>query len=488
VKDRLVPVLAAAAFVSGLPPAVLHFLGSETVSFGGGLHFATVAVTAAVATAAAVALTVSGASRRDGRAVLVGGAFSVMAALLCLHGVTTPGLLIGQNGVVAFTGGATLPVGGALLALTAVPALSRPAAVRPLIAAFAALLAVVVGLGVAAIVDPALVPSVPEPASPLAIAALAFGLACFAALGWRALRTYLLTRRGSDLVVVVGIVWLGAALAASLLLGYWQLGWWLGHGFEVVGIFFVGAPVALDLVRAIPSRPLLGDFRATELVAAVARAGPPHDSRAEDRRGEELVAAEEAFLGSQVRAFTIALATKDVYTEQHTRRVALRAVRVGEELGLAAGRLRALAIGALLHDVGKLSLPDEILKKPGPLTESEFAIVREHPQRGRKLLKEIGGFDDSVLRLVLDHHERLDGSGYPRGLAGADIDLDARILGVCDVYDALISLRVYREPWSHGRALKLLRDGAGKQFDVRCIDALERVLAREQEPSLRIAV
>jgi len=464
-RDRLVPTLLVAAIAACIPPALLLVFGQHMVHFGANVHFGIVAIAAAAAVGAAVALTLAGALRRDGRAVLVGGAFSVMAALLCLHGATTPGILVGENGVVAFTGGATLPVGAALLALSALPAFSRPSAVRPLLLGFVALVAGVLGLGLAAIVAPTLVPSVPEPASPLALAVLAFGLACFGLLAVRTLRTYLLTRRLADLLVGVGVAWLAASLAAALLLGYMDLGWWLGHGFEVLGIFIVATPVALDLVRGVQSRPLLGDLRAAELVAS-----------------------EEAFLGSQVRALTVALANKDAYTEEHTRRVAMRAVQVAEELGLSSTRLRSLAVGGLLHDIGKLSVPDEVLNKPGPLTESEFALVREHSERGRRLLRELGGFGDGVLRLVRDHHERLDGSGYPHGLSAADIDFDTRILSVCDVYDSLLSTRVYREAWSHERAISLLHDAAGRHFDPRCIEALERVLVRERSDALDIAV
>jgi putative nucleotidyltransferase with HDIG domain len=184
----------------------------------------------------------------------------------------------------------------------------------------------------------------------------------------------------------------------------------------------------------------------------------------------------------------VALASKDEYTEEHTRRVALRAVQVGDELGLPSPQLRSLAVGGLLHDIGKLRCPDEILKKPGPLTDAEYAVVREHADAGRKLLKELGGFGDTVLRLVRNHHERLDGSGYPQGLTDAEIDLDTRILAVCDVYDALRSARVYREAWSHERALTLLRGSATSEFDTRCVEALERVLAREHSAGLAVAV
>ncbi len=181
-----------------------------------------------------------------------------------------------------------------------------------------------------------------------------------------------------------------------------------------------------------------------------------------------------------MRALTQRLAEKDTYTEEHTRRVALRAVQVGEALGFAPTRLRELAIGGLLHDIGKLSVPDAILKKPGPLDDAERDVITKHPTWGLRLLAELGGFSESVRRLVRDHHERLDGSGYPAARREADLALDVRILAVCDVYDALISPRVYRGPWSHDEAMRYLAEGAGTCFDRRCVDALARVLENER--------
>ena len=459
-------MLGLAAFAAAVPVALLHFVGRDTVSVDGWIHFAVVAVGAGVATASALALTIAGARQRDGHAVLVGCAFSVMAALLCLHGLATPGVLVGMNGVVAFTGGSTLPVGAAILALGVVPALRRPTAVRPLLVLLSVGVVFIVGLGIAALVEPRLVPAVPEPGSPLAVVVLVAGMTFFALLFWRAVRTYRLARRRGDLAVAVGIVWLASALPAALLLGWWNLGWWLGHGFEIVGIAIVGIPVALDLRRgAAGSRPLLGNLR-----------------------GADLVAEEEAFLGSHVRALLVDLAEKDTYTEEHTRRVALRAVQVGDELGLAPERLRDLAVGGLLHDIGKLSIPNDILKRPGPLSQREFDVVEEHPERGRQLLRELGGFSENVQRLVRDHHERLDGSGYPQGLGRDELGLDTRILNVCDVYDALMSRRVYRAAWTHEEAVRLLRGSAGTIFDARCVDALERVLDEERRDELAVAV
>src|SRR5207302_1161908 len=162
---------------------------------------------------------------------------------------------------------------------------------------------------------PSVVPPVPAPASPAAVAALVVGVALYAALLLRALKTYLLTRRNADLAVIVGVAWLTAALPPAMLLNYMDLGWWLGHLFELAGIVVVGTTVAIDLHRSAQSRSLVGDLRAADLVAQ-----------------------EEAFLGARVRALTQLLAGKDESTEEHTRRGALRGVQVGEELGLAPGR------------------------------------------------------------------------------------------------------------------------------------------------------
>jgi putative nucleotidyltransferase with HDIG domain len=468
-RDRLVPLVVLVGAGAAFPGATLHLLGHHAPDhLGMKVHFIGVGLSAVAATLAAFALTLVGVRRNDGRVVLVGTAFTVMAALLAIHGLATPGVLVGNNGVISLTGAATLPVGGAVLALSALPALRRPQGIRRLLVLQAVCIVGVVGLGVTGMTVPSLVPSVPAPASKPAFVALGIGVFFYAVLVLRALRTYLLTRRNSDLAVVIGVAWLTAALPPALLLSYYELGWWIGHGFELAGIVIVGSAVALDLSRPAQSRALVGDLRAAELVAE-----------------------EESFLGARVRALTRRLHSKDESTEEHTRRVALRAVQVGEELGLPPGRLRALAIGGLLHDIGKLSVPERILKKPGSLDDEEFAVIKRHPEWGLKLLRELGGFSAAVHELVHDHHERLDGKGYPRGVSACELGLDTRILTVCDVYDALVSPRVYRPAWSHEAAIGLLREQTSEAFDARCVAALEAVLGREEPqtamPMLRVA-
>jgi HD-GYP domain-containing protein (c-di-GMP phosphodiesterase class II) len=453
----IVPVLILCA---GLPVASLIAFGERMVMPPLWVHFYGVGVSALVATAAAAALTIVGAKSGDVRTVVVGGGFSLMAALLAVHGLTTPGVLIGNNGLIAVSGAATLPVGGCVMALSALPQFGSARAIPRVLSVQIALAIAIIAFSFVGVLDPMVVPGVPAPRSAAALLLFALGLAVYGALAVRATNTFLLTRRAADLAVVLGIALLACSLYGALMLDFMYLGWWLGHIFEFAGLVVVGASLVYDLRRGRRSRALVGDLRAAELVAS-----------------------EEAFLGARVRALTVRLAAKDASTEEHTRRVAMLAVEIGERLGLSPTRLRSLAIGGLLHDIGKLSVPDSILQKPGPLDDDEFDVVKLHPERGRELLNELGGFDETVRRLVLDHHERLDGSGYPRGRAGAELDLATRILSVCDVYDALVSPRVYRAAWPREKALALLRDESHTAFDPRCVAALEQLV--EQPVAVR---
>jgi putative nucleotidyltransferase with HDIG domain len=442
-------VLAAVA--AAVPLLLLAVYGGRRVDPAPAAHFWPVVLAAGTAAIVASALTVAGVRARDGRAILLGTAFSTTTALLMVHGFATPGVVVGPNGVIALAGGASLPVGAGLLALTALPALRRPRRIVPLLVLQAALAVGVLALGAAALAVPTLVPGVPQAGSPAAIALLVFGLACLLVLVHRAVRTHALTHRPTDLLVVAGCAWLGVALFAQLTMGPGLVAFYGGHALELGGVALIGIPTVLDLARGGASRPLVGDLSATDLVAA-----------------------EEAYLGPRVRALLVRLADRDTSTEEHTRRVALLAARVAEELRLPAAPRRNLAVGGLLHDVGKLSVPLEILRKPGPLDDDEFAAIRRHPEAGRDLLEELGGFPETVRRLVSDHHERLDGSGYPRGLEGADLPIETRILAACDVYDALVSDRVYRAAWTPERALSLLHAEAG--YDPHVVEALERIV------------
>lgn len=177
-----------------------------------------------------------------------------------------------------------------------------------------------------------------------------------------------------------------------------------------------------------------------------------------------------------------AVEAKDLYTRGHTQRVSELALRIGEDMGLAPDRLRMLGQAAMLHDIGKIGVPDSILNKPGKLTDEEFAIIQEHPARGFEMVKGIRSLQPS-LSGIRRHHERLDGSGYPDALSGDDISLDARIIAVAEVYDALTSERSYRTAWTVERALAEIEREAGTKLDWRSVTSLKRVLDAQRAPS-----
>jgi len=427
----------------------MHFLVSENrAPVTATQHLFIMAIGSTIAALASGTLMWAGFRRRETRAVVAGGAFAAMTLILAIHGLATPGVIIGPNGVVAVAGGLALPIGGAILTVAALPSLRGPRHLRTVAVALVAVLGLIAALGIAGFAYPADVPAVPGYGSSAAVVLLVVGALFFAIVASRAVRTFALTRRTGDLVVVVGIVWLGMALVPVLVLDPFTWVWWTGHALELLGVTLVGVPVAMDVHRGRPSHPLVGDLPAAELVAE-----------------------EEAFLGARVRVLMTRLETKDRSTEEHTRRVAEWAVAIGEALGLSAGRLHDLALGGLLHDIGKLSIPDAILGKPGALTDAEMAVIRCHPVLGDDLLVELG-YPDQIRRVVRGHHERLDGTGYPDGLSGDELDLDTRILAVADVWDALVSPRVYRGAWTRERAMALLVEESGTAFDARCVDAL----------------
>jgi putative nucleotidyltransferase with HDIG domain len=455
-RSRLGSNLTLIAASAAVPAAVMHFFVSEDKApITATEHLAVMAVGSAVAAACSIALMLAGFRQRETRAVIAGGAFAAMTLILLIHGLATPGVLIGPNGIVQVAGGLALPAGGAILTVAALPSLRGPRHLRTVTFAIVALLGGIALVGGLAFLMPDRIPSVPGYDSPEATGLLVVGELLFAIVAARTVRTYVLTRRVGDLVVVVGTVWLAFALIPVLMLEQGTWIWWMGHALEFLGVTLVGVPVALDVHRGRPSHPLVGDLPAAELVAE-----------------------EEAFLGARVRVLMARLEAKDVSTEEHTRRVAEWAVAIGEHLDLAPGRLRDLALAGLLHDIGKLSTAHAILTKPGRLTDAEMDAIRRHPVQGDELLRELG-HPEQIRRGVRGHHERLDGSGYPDGLRGDQIDLETRILAVADVWDALVSPRVYRGAWTPGRAMALLVEESGIAFDARCVEALRAITGVE---------
>jgi len=188
---------------------------------------------------------------------------------------------------------------------------------------------------------------------------------------------------------------------------------------------------------------------------------------------------------STLKALTAALDKRDSETAGHSERVVSFSLRLGRELGLDTEQMRSLEFGSLLHDIGKIGVPDAILRKPSHLTEEEWREMRQHPSHGQQILRGIE-FLEGAARVVAQHHERWDGTGYPLGLKGDAIDINARIFAVADAFDAITSDRVYRGCKSYECAADELERHAGAQFDPRVVEAFRRV-PREEWEELRRA-
>jgi hypothetical protein len=189
-------------------------------------------------------------------------------------------------------------------------------------------------------------------------------------------------------------------------------------------------------------------------------------------------AAQQRAYEATVSALCQAVETKDFYTRGHSERVSRGAVMIASEIGMRPERVGAIRYAGMLHDVGKLGVPTSVLQKRGSLTDDEYAAVQLHPMRGLDIVREIG-FLDEALAGIMHHHERIDGRGYPMGLAGDEIPEFARVLGVADAFDAMTSDRSYRGARPIPEAIAELRKWAGKQFDPAFVDAFVTALERD---------
>jgi HD superfamily phosphohydrolase YqeK len=189
-------------------------------------------------------------------------------------------------------------------------------------------------------------------------------------------------------------------------------------------------------------------------------------------------AAQQRAYEATVSALCQAVETKDFYTRGHSERVSRGAVMIAREIRMRTERVEALRMAGMLHDVGKLGVPTSVLQKNGALTDEEYAAIQLHPMRGLDIVREIG-FLDEALAGIMHHHERIDGRGYPMGLAGDEIPEFARVLAVADAFDAMTSNRSYRGARPVSEAVSELRKWAGRQFDPAFVDAFVAAIDRD---------
>jgi putative nucleotidyltransferase with HDIG domain len=265
-----------------------------------------------------------------------------------------------------------------------------------------------------------------------------------------------------------------------------QIGWnLLFIGFSAgllaaVGAWWVVRRITLPLQRL--AETMSGMARSGELQSDFPSAGGGSEVRLIEETFRSLAVSLEESRNARERSYVEAVGAivtaadaRDHETTGHSFRVALYAVALAKAMGLHGEPLKAIEWGALLHDVGKMVVPDDILRKVGPLTEEEWHIMKQHPTWGFDMLAEVTFLQPASLEVIYSHHERWDGCGYPRGLAGEAIPLAARIFAVVDTYDAITSDRPYRRARTHQVAVAELQRVAGHQLDPRAVDAFRQV-------------
>lgn len=424
-------------------------------------HFYIVSAVAGVAALLAAVLALATIQIGLYRVLFLCLGFMSLCAIFAVHGLTTPGILVPDlfkeysGSAVAISAYLSLAIPALFFAASYMPGLSRLDRRLPFWPAGWIVAFVVIGLvgyaGVA-IYRTWVIAELPLALPPYSttLAILSIGLFFFAAM--RQARIYRRARLASQAFLVASFVLLADAAAAMVLFRAWTAGWWYYHVLMLAAVAFALHALIVERRRARSFRSVVETALELEVSVDV------------EELDFEVIA-----------ALVAAVDVKDRETLGHNRRVAHLSVQIGRQLGMTATELRVLARSGLLHDVGKLGIPDAILEKQGPLDESELALMKTHPEIGVTILSRGGHFKRELLG-VLYHHERMDGSGYPHGLMADAIPIEARIVAVADTYDVLTTDRPYRHACAGEEARRVIRAEAGSHLDRSVVAALMRAL------------
>lgn len=377
---------------------------------------------------------------------LLGTALMATSVLPLVHGLVTPDVLFSASEAFRTSAFLTMPI-----AVAAAAPLLRPSSDFGRWAAshwrdwtLLSLLGVFAVASVVVFFPNAIV--APAPTSTVTIIMSAAMAAAFVVFSRRQLRFFEIGRRPSNLVASVSLLLLGTASLLPMVERSYTVGFWWLHVAGGLGVLGAGVGLAVS-DRLSPS---------TQTILAPVLARDP-------------LAAFELGLSPIVHQFISDLERKDQITRDHVIRTGELALRVGERLRLSGPELRRLGLAAMLHDVGKVHTPDEILTKPASLTADEYEVIKLHPVHGEAMLRNEPTLA-AAADIVRHHHERMDGGGYPDGLAGHDIPLGSRIIAACDAVDAMTHDRQYRRAMSLKLAFTILREHAGTQWDPAVVE------------------
>lgn len=454
---RKMPTLTR-VWVSALAPLILYvFLRLDKpldrqVGTPAG-HFYIVSIVSILAMVIAVAAGISATRLRNIKVTFVSLAFISLSEVFAVHGLSTPNFLIKPT---------HLPDVAAQLAVTLTAIwlwLSSASSDRPLVMWLSryqkflvpAWLGILTLGGAIALIHPDLIDWIPLDRHPLKWPMLIITMLLTLPAARRYWVSYRYSQFPFQLAVTYSMLWLAVAQIIMTTGDMWHISWWIYHFL----LLFATLVTIVGIMQQFATGESLG-----EAVRGLFKVDP--------------IASLEDGISPSIRALVIATEARDTYTAGHNFRVAFYALRIAEEMGLNPSAVRMLAQGGIVHDVGKIQVPDSILNKPGALTPEERSVIERHPVTGYEMCKRLG-FMNEELGVIRHHHERWDGQGYPDRLKEEGIPILARILAVADVYDALTSSRAYREAWSHEEAMKFLNEHAGTQFDTDCVQAWNKV-------------
>lgn len=421
-------------------------------------HFYIVSATSIIATLIGIAVGISGSRQRNLQVVYVALAFISLASLFSVHGLATPGFILPNfTRLVGVAAQLSVFAMSFWLLLSSLPSSNGISSwlsnrVNPLLLGWTVSLLFLGGL---ALWDPSVADPIPVDMDPLRWLIASLTVLFSSVASYRFWQSY----RYSKFPFQNSLAYTGGWIAVSQIIistsEVFFLSWWIYH-------------FLLLLAVVIPITGLLNQYSRGDSLVLSLRGLFSLDPM------EQL----EAGISTSAKALIAAAEARDPYTAGHSERVSLSAIKLATALHLAPEELRVLAQGGLMHDIGKLQIPDNILNKTSQLSEEERKIIEEHTITGYELCARLG-FMLPELEVVRSHHERLDGHGYPDGLNRKKISKLVRILSIVDVFDALTTERSYRPAWSQAKALGYLKENRNQQFDPDFVDLWDKLVREE---------
>jgi putative nucleotidyltransferase with HDIG domain len=438
-----------------------------------GPHFVVVSGIAMVALAIALALSITAGRAQHYKLLLLALGFMVMAGLFTIHGLATPGILLPPNSEYANPSTHSLAGTAGYLSLAG-PAVLFAIGYTPLLAVYERKLpfwpaggliilvaAAVIFFGILGFAQTDLMAELPLTLPPISYGLAALSAACLLFAARQQYRSFTRERLPFQGALAVAFPLLAVAQVSMVLAPPWTPAWWEYHALMLIAVALAMRALATERVRGSSLRVILEAALDLQVRAEL-----------------------EIEHVAEIAALAAAIEAKDRDTRGHTARVAELTVLIARDLGMPAPALRYLARAGLLHDIGKLEIPDAILTKPGPLTDDEWVVMKRHPEIGVAILRRLGRFEEEAA-VVLYHHERIDGSGYPEGLAGESIPLGARILAVADTYDVVVSDRPYRKARTREQAIQIMVEERATKLYPPAVDALLKIVSQQDESDRR---